>query len=201
MFVHFGSMKAEDRLVKYLPVGAKDIDWGFYVTTAGFTRIPPHTPYPPGQHPADHHFTWEQGRVLSNTKLSISRGGKGTYKTEGKKAISIREGTVILLFPNTRHRYQPDPTTGWDEYWIGFNGTYAQHLVEKKFFSHQRPVLFVGQDEHLLRLYQQLFDRVREEEVAFQQVISAIAVQMLASVYALTQRKGLNRKRKNSSKK
>lgn len=194
-------MYSDKQLIKYLPVATKDKDWGLYVTTTGFNKIPPHTPYPPGKHPDDHYFTWEKGRVLSEYQIIYITRGRGTYKSEGKKAVSIQEGTIILLFPNIKHRYRPDPETGWDEYWVGFNGTYAQHLVEKKFFSYQQPVLVIGQDENLLRLYQQVFERVKEEDIGFQQSIAAITVQMLASVYTATQHKGLEKKAEKLIKK
>ncbi len=187
-------MQPKDYFVRYLPVGKRDQEWGLYVTTAGFTKIPPHTPYPPGKHPDDHYFLWEEGRVLSEYQIIYITRGKGVYKTAGKRAVSIRGGSIILLFPHTRHSYRPDPETGWDEYWVGFNGSYAKHLVEKDFFSHQHSVLPIGQDESLLRLFHQMFEKVQEEHIGFQQAIAALTVQMLATVYASTQRKGLEKK-------
>lgn len=183
-------MKPEDYFVKYLTLGKKDIDWGLYVITTGFTKIPPSTPYPPFKHPDDHYFTWERGRVLSEYQIIYITRGKGTYEFEGKPAIPIHGGMVILLYPGVWHRYRPDSKTGWDEYWIGFNGKYAQHLMGKHFFSAQRPVLSIGQDENLLRLFQQVFDSVKAESIGFQQVISATTVQLLANIYVATKRKG-----------
>lgn len=183
-------MKPADYYSKYLTVGKRDIDWGLHVVTTGFTKIPPHTPYPPGEHPDDHHFTWERGRVLSEYQIIYITRGRGIHEVEDKAAIHIQEGTVILLFPGVWHRYRPDPETGWDEYWIGFNGKYAKHLMEKKFFPPEHPVLSIGQDENILKLFLQVFESVRRENIGFQQVISAITVQLLANIYVATKRKG-----------
>lgn len=188
-------MKAESYYSKYLTVGKKDIDWGLHVVTTGFTKIPPGTPYPPGKHPDDHYFTWDRGRILSEYQIIYITRGRGLYETEGKAAIEVQEGTVILLFPGIWHRYRPDAETGWDEYWVGFNGHYAHHLMKNNFFSQQQAVLSIGQDESLLKLFLQVFESAREEKIGFQQVISAITIQMLANIYVATKRKGFEDKK------
>lgn len=183
-------MKPEGYYAKYLTVGKKDIDWGLHVVTTGFTKIPPNTPYPPGKHPDDHYFTWDRGRILSEYQIIYITRGKGVHEIKNSSEIHIQEGSVILLFPGVWHRYRPDPETGWDEYWIGFNGHYARHLMEENFFSRKQPVLFIGQDENLLGLFLQVFESVSEENIGFQQIISATTVQLLANIYVATKRKG-----------
>ncbi len=182
-------MKPEDHYCDYLTVGKKDIAWGMHVVNAGFTKIPPHTTYPPGKHPDDHYFTWDRGRVLTEYQIIYITRGTGVFETE-KQMKTIQEGSIILLFPGIWHRYQPDPETGWDEYWIGFNGRYAQHIMQDNFFSSKHPVLPIGQDEDLLRQFLQVFENVQEANIGYQQVISAATIQLLANIYAATKRKG-----------
>lgn len=54
---------------RYLPVTPEARQWGFYVLDAGYTLIPPGTVCPPGEHPDDHAFTWEEGRTLPSYTL------------------------------------------------------------------------------------------------------------------------------------
>ena len=45
-----------------------------------------------------------------------------------------------MIFPGFWHRYRPDPTTGWIEKWMHFNGELAHRMVEQGVFSPQQPV-------------------------------------------------------------
>ncbi|WP_449436448.1 AraC family ligand binding domain-containing protein [Pedobacter steynii] len=40
---------------------------------------------------------------------------------------------MFLLFPGVWHRYKPHPKYGWEEYWVGFNGTYPDELIKKEY--------------------------------------------------------------------
>ena len=46
-----------------------------------------------------------------------------------------------MLFPGVWHRYQPDPKTGWHEFWIGFDGETARNWQKNKFISAAKPVV------------------------------------------------------------
>ena len=62
-----------------------------HVLDAGFTLIPPGTPYPPHQHPEDHHFAWENGRVLrAYTFVYITRG-QGICQAMQAEAIGFEQ--------------------------------------------------------------------------------------------------------------
>ena len=37
---------ADATFYRYLPVSQRDENWGLYVTTAGESRVTPHSPYP-----------------------------------------------------------------------------------------------------------------------------------------------------------
>ncbi|MDR0750106.1 MAG: AraC family ligand binding domain-containing protein [Tannerellaceae bacterium] len=43
-------------------------------------------------------------------------------------------GSSILLFSGEWHKYEPDVSVGWDEYWIGFQGDSMETLVKNRFF-------------------------------------------------------------------
>lgn len=49
---------------RYFPISDRDRLWGLYLTTAGESRIPPGSPYPPTGHPGGYHFDWRRGRNL-----------------------------------------------------------------------------------------------------------------------------------------
>jgi hypothetical protein len=51
---------------QYFPVSGRGRKWGWYVTTAGETRLLPGQTYPPPGHPKSCNFDWSKGRVLAS---------------------------------------------------------------------------------------------------------------------------------------
>ena len=173
---------------RYLPPDPAALAWGLHVIDAGFTDIPPHTRYPPGEHPDGYMFTWQRGRVLSEYQLVYITQGGGIFESRQAGQQEIRAGDVFLLFPGRWHRYRPDPSTGWDEHWIGFNGSYADQLMSH-FFPEAQAVLPVGHDEELLRLFQSVADLMQVAPTGYRQMMAGNTVAALARVRAL----GMNR--------
>ena len=124
----------------YLPLGVSMNVWQVGVTAAGFTRIPPHAPYPPGRHPLDHLFTWERGRVLDTYQIIYISEGGGTFEAKNIGRHQVVGGTVILLFPGVWHRYRPDAATGWVESWIELQGPAVKRLETAGVISAERPL-------------------------------------------------------------
>jgi len=56
-----------------------------------------------------------------------------TIECPGTRRQAIEAGDAFLLFPGKWHRYRPAPSTGWDEHWIGFNGSYADQIMSRFF--------------------------------------------------------------------
>src|SRR5215471_5419952 len=97
--------------------------WECTATSVGYERVRPGSRYPPRRHPVDHHFNWDQGRVLLAYQLVYITEGKGTFESEVyPERHDINAGMVITLFPGVWHRYAPDPQTGCVEQWIECRG-------------------------------------------------------------------------------
>jgi AraC-like DNA-binding protein len=138
---------------RYLPVLEAQRQWGLYLTDCGFTEIAPGSPYPPQRHPDAYHFDWRRGRTLAEYQVVYITRGQGTFEARGARRQALAAGDVFVLFPGVWHRYAPDPKTGWDEHWIGFNGALAERLMKVPFFRRNRPVLKVGADDALRRRF------------------------------------------------
>lgn len=168
----------------YLPLTPEATDWGLHVIDAGFTVVDPGTPYPPVQHPDDHMFSWEQGRMLdSYTLVYIPRGG-GTFESAQGGEASIKAGDLFILFPGERHRYRPDPETGWDEYWVEFDGEQARRIMGHAGFSARKPVVAVGLDAEIHRLFVEITEATEVQPPGFEHIIAAQTSQIVARVLA-----------------
>jgi AraC-like DNA-binding protein len=173
---------------RYIPVRQRDVQWGLYVTGAGCASTPPAEPYPPDTHPELYHFRWETGRTLPEYQVIYVTHGEGYFESAPTGGRNVEPGTVLLLFPGVWHRYRPRPETGWQEYWVGFNGEGMDRLVERKFFSPENAVLATGLQDDILAPYQSLLERLRGEMTGFPHLIAADTWEILAAVSAAAER-------------
>jgi AraC-like DNA-binding protein len=174
---------------RYLPVSAESRAWGSYMPDAGYALIPTGGQYPPCRHPADHHFTWERGRVLRSFQLLYITRGKGLFESQPSGSLEIEAGDLFILFPEVWHRYRPHPDTGWDEHWVELDGEYVRRLMQRPEFTPRQPVLPVGQHGQLQQLFDDAVDIMRHEPPDYQFVLGALGVQIIAQTLSALKRK------------
>lgn len=171
---------------KYLPVSDEDQNWGLHVLNAGCNRIHKSAIYPEPQHPSHHYFRWEQGRVFNEYQVIYISKGEGLFESESCALTKITEGTIILLFPDEWHRFKPNPETGWDEFWVGFEGEIVQNLIRQNFFSPNKPILQAGIREDIYNLLSGIIEKTKTEKPGYQPAISGTVLHLLGDVYSLT---------------
>lgn len=176
-------MMQESIHIKYLITNERDIQWGLTVNSVGFQHIEPGDIYPPQNHPTRYLFQTDKGRVLEEYQLLYITQGKGLFMSSKCSNSSINEGNMFLLFPGEWHSYKPDIDTGWDEYWIGFNGENIDKKLQANFFNKQKPVFNVGLRNELVNMYIQAISIAREQEAGFQQQLAGIVDYLLGSAY------------------
>jgi AraC-like DNA-binding protein len=150
-------------------------------TAAGFTRILPHTPYPPRRHPVDHHFTWSNGRVLRAFQIIYIPSGRGALQCGAQqKRYEIEPGTVFLLFPGVWHRYAPDIKTGWTEHWMECTGAAFDRALKQRVIHWDRPVLRVGISPDLIDAFQLCHRWARRATSARAAALASLGLHLLA---------------------
>ncbi|RZJ58122.1 MAG: AraC family transcriptional regulator [Hymenobacter sp.] len=158
--------------------------WGVDVLTIGHYVHREHQPYPDPHHPTPYHFDWQRGRVLPEFQLVYIAGGQGVFESATVPPTLVSSGTAFLLSPHTWHRYRPDAGTGWEEFWVGFRGHYAEYLMRQDCFDPQQPLIRVGFHTELLSVFTRLIATSRREGVAYQQIAACEVIQLLGLVYA-----------------
>lgn len=111
---------------KYLLSNPNDHKWKLTINSVGCQEVGPGMPYPPSDHPSRYLFSSQKGRILNEYQLLYISKGKGVLYSEtlGRdNGIQIGQGYFFMLFPGEWHSYYPDYKTGWEEYWIGFQGS------------------------------------------------------------------------------
>lgn len=169
---------------KYLAANKTDIDWGLFIKVAGFTENPPNAPYPLAQHPSGYHFSWKNGRILDEYQISYITKGRGILETKTHQ-YEIVAGTAFLILPGQWHRYKPDPSTGWDEYYIGFQGTYVAQIFNQPFYRKSGSAFKVGHNIMLLSSFKDIIEKVKGEHPGFQQQIAGRVMNILGEIVAV----------------
>lgn len=168
---------------KYLTANKTDTDWGIFIKVAGYTENPPNAPYPLNKHPSGYHFSWEKGRVLEEYQISYITKGYGILETR-HRSYKISPGMAFMILPGQWHRYKPDSSTGWDEYYVGFHGTYAAQIFNQPFFRNSGSAFDVGHNITLLNSFKDIIEKVSGEHPGYQQQAAGRVMNILGEIIA-----------------
>lgn len=174
---------------KYLIVNDKDKKFGMSVNTVGFQCIQPNTPYPLSNHPSGYYFNTQNGRVLREYQFLYITKGKGTLSFDNEVNKPISKGHLFVIFPGQWHTYHPAPETGWNEYYIGFEGPIIDSIVENSFISKENQILEVGLNEELVNLFARAIEVAEVDKISSQQYLSGIVLHILGLVLSVSQNK------------
>lgn len=155
--------------------------WGLGLTAAGFTAIPPDTPYPPKAHPSDHQLAWERGRVLEALQIVWISRGRGYFESRPTGKCAIAPGMAFVLVPKVWHRYRPDPATGWVESWIEVQGPTVERLLRGKVFSASDAVRMVDPAAGVESALDAVHFRARTAGPGFDPELASAALSVLAA--------------------
>ena len=184
--MHFNEQGAD---FKYLITNEKDKRFGLYVNAVGFQAIKAGSAYPPRNHPEEYYFTTQKGRTLHEYQLVYITKGKGTFSSESTPEQEVSKGQLLVLFPDEWHTYAPSTKTGWNEYYIGFEGEIANMLMWENFLTKEKQVLDIGINEELVSLFRRALDIAEADRTASQQYLSGIAMHIIGCLLSITQNK------------
>lgn len=162
--------------VRYLPVQEDNL-WNTRVNTIGFESVPDHSSYPVTGHPQTYSFNFERGRILQEFQLVYVTRGGGHFASQHTPLCIVSEGTILLLKPGEWHTYRPDEASGWECYWVGFNGAVTESLNEEHSLIH------IGYDEEMVGLYRKILEVSNDERPGHRQLLSGILIHLLAYLF------------------
>ena len=152
----------------------------------GYQSIRPNSPYPVRNHPTGYFFNAQKGRVLREYQLLYITKGQGSFASDDTPDRQVGKGHLIVLFPGQWHTYKPDTATGWNEYYIGFEGTMADQLVRNSFLTKDNQVLDIGLNEELAMLFSRALEVAEEDKTASQQYLAGIVLHMIGLVLSVS---------------
>jgi AraC-like DNA-binding protein len=153
---------------QYLTFSEEDEKLGMVCTDVGYTNVRPNTIYPPriSDHPTVFRPVAE-GRTLPEFQLQYVTTGEGIFGIDGK-TYAVKPGSILLVLPGQKHYYKPVYEIGWDEYWVGFNGSFFTKLVEEGILSRKHSYIEIGLHEAIITIFNQIFNEVRVQQPLYQ---------------------------------
>jgi AraC-like DNA-binding protein len=165
----------------YLPKNPTGSIWGCVTTAAGFTNVLPNKSYPPRQHPVDHYFNWNEGRVLRSYQIILISAGTGIFESAALPGIqAVEPGTIIVLFPGIWHRYRPAPETGWVEHWIECQGPVFDAAARTGLIQPKDSLLKPRSTGELSDCFERCHSLARIDAMANQDLLSTLGMHLLA---------------------
>jgi AraC-like DNA-binding protein len=158
--------------------------WGVDLLTIGHNVHLAKRPYPDRDHPNQYCFNWDEGRVLDEFQLVYIANGQGVFESKTIPPTIIEGGTALLLYPGIWHRFKPSFDTGWEEFWVGFRGHYAEYLMRQECFDPQQPLLPISSRSEFLNVFTRLIDTLKYEGTAYRQLSTCQIIQLLGLVYS-----------------
>ncbi len=147
-----------------------DQKWGLTVYSVGIQHVSENEVYPSPLPPT--HTILGTGNLFSI--LYITKG-KGSLSTSSSGLSNLQEGNMFLLFPGEWHTYKPHPSTGWQVYWICFNGKIMDEWVNQGFFYKKSPVLNIGINEDIVSLFERALIMYNSQKQNCQLYLASIA--------------------------
>ena len=169
---------------KYFPPTKEFAGSGCQVMSVGFEQIAAGEAYPRRDHPHDHLFSYQRGRVLSSYVIEVVTAGEGTYESEKSRISPLSAGDVCLVFPEIRHRYRPKPEVGWSKWWVEVCGPLADQWMALGGFSSEQSVLPQLGRAPLVGAFEDLAATARGDQEFMPLLTSALALQIIARMQA-----------------
>ncbi|MBL8025269.1 MAG: helix-turn-helix transcriptional regulator [Fibrobacteres bacterium] len=80
----------------------------------------------------------KEPRILDSFALVYSSGGSGFFESRSIIRRDIAHGNFFILFPGEWHRYGPDGSTYWSEYFFVAKGPMAKMFIEQNIFTPEK---------------------------------------------------------------
>lgn len=180
---HDGTETKKIEQFKYLQTSPRDKLWGLTITTAGFQHVRAGEHYPLSTHPDGYNFQENGRRVLNEYQLVYITRGSGYFESASCSRTKIEAGMMFMLFPGQWHSFTPDPETGWDDHWVGFNGAYMDDKIKCGFFTFRNCVFRVGIKENIINTYHEIIEIISNEKRGFQPMAAGLTLSLISRAY------------------
>ena len=170
---------------KYFAISEDDKSWGIHTMDCGRSVIKPGAAFPSPEHPENYQITWERGRILHEFQLIYLVEGTCIFDSQYSGKIKIESGSIILIYPETWHRYKPDSGKLWHTYWVGFGGNLAYDFTQKLELKRDNPIKVIGYQEKVVQIFLDILETSQIEFTGYQQVYVGEIIKLIGMIHAI----------------
>ena len=176
--------RSKHNVIKYLPTNNDENIWGMSISGIGFQSIDPKGSYPLKGHPIGYTFNPDRGRIIDEFALVYIVKGEGTFTSINCFEKKISKGDAFFIFPGQWHSYQPIANTGWDEYYVTFQGDYFEKLLNG-IINRANPIFHIGMNDQIVKHFGEMLDCARAQKSGFQAVLAGITMHTISLIYSI----------------
>jgi len=107
--------------------------------------------------------------------------GAGWCELEGARH-TVSTGEVLVIPPETPHRYGADARSPWTIHWFHARGSLVPQYLQELNISRERPVIFLGEDPQWLALFEEVLGAVEHGYTSRQLLQASHALAHLLAV-------------------
>ena len=106
--------------------------------------------------------------------------GAGVLETK-EATYKVSSGDMLMIYYDEWHRYKPNSSEGWEEYWIGFEGDFFEESIKLEIFPEKKSyVKRLGYKEEIIFLMSQSHELIKRNSRGYKKILAGILIQLLA---------------------
>lgn len=148
------------------------------VQVVGYQRLDAGEKYPKEGFPDKCLFKEHGGRYIDYFQLIYIASGSGTFQDRGIH-YKVYPGQMMLIQPGFWHSYSPNPYTGWEEYYFGFNGPTLSNLARELYSTNEINLLNINNTDFVLPIFNEALRVGKEDKQENIKLLEALLTQLI----------------------
>lgn len=148
------------------------------IHVVGYQNIAAGEEYPKKGFPDVCLFKEHGGRYIGEYQLIFIASGYGTFQDRGVH-YEVHAGQFLLIQPGIWHSYAPNPNTGWEEYYFGFNGPTLSNLARELFMINEVSLLKTHDSDYALPIFKSALKVAKDGDPESMRILEAILMQLI----------------------
>jgi len=136
-------------------------------------------------------------RKLKYYALVFLTEGNGYFESSCTNRQSIGRGDLFFLFPGIRHYYRSPPGENWREYWIIFNGDWADDLYRKRLLNPLSPCRHLSRPSETEQTLREIYRLEKRKPRDYRLLSSSLLYRALLQILTETENRPLNNERED----
>ncbi len=164
------------------------------IEAVGFQKVNAGEHYPLEGFPKEAQFADNGGRAVDAYQLVLITDGTGYFLDRGIQ-YEVSKGALLLVRPGIWHSYEPNPKTGWTEYFVGFDGEMMRRVISDAFPADSSNVYQVNDLSEVVEIFRKALEWARadtEDTMLYLKALLSLLLSKIVSSRSINPKDGQN---------